>query len=416
MVTVFRRYSRTQQVAAGNPLPLTQSSIPLVGHAFEARIYAEKPRNDFLPDSGRLLYLSTPTPTHVFAPPLPPHTIESSQPSRRVPDASTSITPSLRLEQGFTEGAQIGVFYDPMIAKLVVHGRDRTEALRMLRRGLEEYKVVGVSTNIEFLRTLAGNDAFIEGDVETGFIKKHYSELFPPISDPSSELLAQAALYVVLRDQAVPSTLESPWSSLGARRFAGDAYERTITLCKDDASAAHINVTLKYTSPGHFDITVDGSSPTTFKSVSAHLTSATTLAAFSTNTTIVSQPPPPAVPPSTSLNSMERLHLFSADGTKTTLTLPPPAWLLSLGGDVLATHKGALRAPMPSLVVEVRVSPGQRVDKGQAVVVLESMKTETVLRAEVAGVVKAVGCAKGEMVEEGRELVDIEVDDATGAL
>ncbi|KAG8219366.1 single hybrid motif-containing protein [Butyriboletus roseoflavus] len=130
------------------------------------------------------------------------------------------------------------------------------------------------------------------------------------------------------------------------------------------------------------------------------------------NTTIVSQPPPPTVPASTSSNTMERLHLFSANGTKTTLTLPPPAWLLSLGGDVQAAHKGTLRSPMPSLVVEVRVSPGQRVDKGQVVVVLESMKTETVLRAEVAGVVKAVGCAKGEMVEEGKELVDIEEDAA----
>lgn len=304
------------------------------------------------------------------------------------------------------------MFYDPMIAKLVVHGRDRTEALRMLRRGLEEYKVVGVSTNIEFLRTLAGNDAFIEGDVETGFIKKHYSELFPPILDPSPELLAQAALYVVLRDQTVPSVLQSPWTSLGARRFGGDVYERTITLSKDETSAARINVTLKHTSPSHFDITVDGSSPTTFKSVAARLTSPTTLAAFSTNTTIVSQPPPRAVPASTSPNTMERLHLFSAGGTKTTLTLPPPPWLLSLGGDVQVAHKGALRAPMPSLVVEMRVSPGQRVDKGQAVVVLESMKTETVLRAEVAGVVKAVGCAKGEMVEEGKELVDIEEDGA----
>lgn len=284
----------------------------------------------------------------------------------------------------------------------------------MLRRGLEEYKVVGVSTNIEFLRTLAGNDAFIQGDVETGFIKKYHSELFPPISDPSPELLAQAALYVALRDQTAPSVLQNPWSSLGARRFGGDVYERTITLSTDESSAAQINVTLKYTSPGHFDITVDGSSPTTFKSVSARLTSPTTLSAFSTNTTIVSQSPPPAVPASTSSNTMERLHLFAADGTKTTLTLPPPAWLLSLGGDVLAAHKGALRAPMPSLVVEVRVSPGQRVDKGQVVVVLESMKTETVLRAEVAGVVKAVGCAKGEMVEEGRELVDIEEDAAEG--
>lgn len=93
------------------------------------------------------------------------------------------------------------------------------------------------------------------------------------------------------------------------------------------------------------------------------------------------------------------------------MLLPSPKWLLSLGGDVLGSARGALRAPMPSVVVEVRVGVGEKVEKGQPVVVLESMKTETVLRAPVAGIVKAVGCKKGEMVEEGRELVDIDEDE-----
>lgn len=106
---------------------------------------------------------------------------------------------------------------------------------------------------------------------------------------------------------------------------------------------------------------------------------------------------------------MERLHVF-LDGQKSTLVLPTPKWLLSLGGDVLGVGKGALKAPMPSLVVEVKVSVGDRVEKGQAVVVLESMKTETVLRAECDGAVKVVGCNNGEMVEEGRELVIVEAD------
>jgi len=97
-------------------------------------------------------------------------------------------------------------------------------------------------------------------------------------------------------------------------------------------------------------------------------------------------------------------------GHKTTLVIPSPKWLLSLGGDILGAAKGALKAPMPSLVVEVRVKVGDRVEEGQAIVVLESMKTETVLRANVAGVVKAIGCRNGEMVEEGRELVDIAED------
>jgi 3-methylcrotonyl-CoA carboxylase alpha subunit len=109
---------------------------------------------------------------------------------------------------------------------------------------------------------------------------------------------------------------------------------------------------------------------------------------------------------------MERLHVFSK-GHKTTLVVPSPNWLLSLGGDVLSAAKGAIKAPMPSLVVELRVKVGDRVEEGQAVVVLESMKTETVLRANVAGVVKAIGCKNGEMVEEGKELVDIEADSET---
>ncbi|OSD01096.1 hypothetical protein PYCCODRAFT_1478637 [Trametes coccinea BRFM310] len=410
------------EVAAGNPLPLDQRSIPLVGHAFEARIYAENPRNNFLPDSGQLLYLSTPEPTHIFASSVSEHHLAAPSSSSAdsgvdgdftpVVNTSAALTPVVRLEQGFEQGAQIGVFYDPMIAKLVVHGRDRTEALRMLRRALEEYRVVGVATNVEFLRTLAGNEAFVRAEVETGFIPKHFDELFPPLPEPSHEALAQAALYVVLRDQPAP-TSPSPWSTLTSRRFGGDVYERVITLQSEDTSASPMTVQVKSHPGGHlFDITTHtGSSTQTFSRVSAHLSSPTTLSTSLDGalirTTIVSQRPPPAVPASTSPATAERLHVFHG-AHKTTLVLPSPAWLLSLGGDVLGAAKGALRAPMPSVVVEVRVKEGERVEAGQPVVVLESMKTETVLRAPVAGVVRAVGCKKGEMVEEGRELVDVE--------
>lgn len=304
------------QVAAGNPLPLSQSSVPLVGHAFEARIYAENPRNNFLPDSGPLLYLSTPTPTHTFAPPLPPVEVSSSSSLARAVDTTTAVEPSLRLEQGFGQGSQIGVFYDPMIAKLVVHGRDRTEALRVLRKALEEYKVVGVSTNIEFLRTLAGNEAFIDAEVETGFIPKHHDMLFPPHPTPSSEVLAQAALYVVLRDHPTPS-IPSPWTSLTSRRFGGDVYDRLITLQTDDADAAPITVHVKSLPSGVFDITVTtANSVDTYSSVPGSLTSPTTLSttlnSASLTTTIVSQPPPPSLPATSSHNTMERLHIFHA--------------------------------------------------------------------------------------------------------
>jgi 3-methylcrotonyl-CoA carboxylase alpha subunit len=111
------------QVASGNRLPLLQEEIPRNGHAFEARIYAENPRNNFLPDAGKLLYMSTPSPSA-----------------------------TVRVEEGFKQGSNIQVYYDPLIAKLVVHGENRTEALRVLRKALEEYEVVGLSTNIEVWR------------------------------------------------------------------------------------------------------------------------------------------------------------------------------------------------------------------------------------------------------------------------
>ncbi|KAJ7053983.1 carbamoyl-phosphate synthase L chain, ATP binding domain-containing protein [Mycena amicta] len=423
MVTGLDLVEWQLEVAAGNPLPLAQSSIPLVGHAFEARIYAENPRNNFLPDSGLLLHLSTPTPTHIFAAPfaaIPPSAAGSG--TELMPSLSShDISPSVRLEQGFGQGAQIGVFYDPMIAKLVVHGRDRTEALRMLRKALDEYLVVGVSTNVEFLRTLAGNQAFIDEQVETGFIPNHFDELFPPIQPPSPSLLAQAALFMVLRDHPISSPLvPTPWTTLASRRFGGDVYERTITLREESAAtdAAPATITVRSAGTGHFHVSVrtnnHDSDTTHFRSVAAELLTPTTLSCTLDDTqarvTIVAQPPPAGVPATAGAPAtMERIHVFNG-GAKTTLVVPAPKWLLALSEDILSAGKGALRAPMPSLVVEVRVKIGERVDKGQAVVVLESMKTETVLRADVAGIVKSVGCKNGEMVEEGRELVEIEED------
>jgi 3-methylcrotonyl-CoA carboxylase alpha subunit len=169
--------------------------------------------------------------------------------------------------------------------------------------------------------------------------------------------------------------------------------------------------------PAHFHVTVHSEHGVTrFRSVAAQLISPTTLSATLdgeyARVTVVSQPPAAAVPATSAPNTMERIHVFRG-GAKTTLVLPSPNWLLALSEDILSAAKGALRAPMPSLVVEVRVKLGERVEKGQAVVVLESMKTETVLRADVSGVVKAVGCKNGEMVEEGRELVEIEEDSNT---
>lgn len=196
-------------------------------------------------------------------------------------------------------------------------------------------------------------------------------------------------------------------------------HERLITF-QTETSADPMTVRLSPTpgKPSHYDITVTAlsGSTTVYKSVPAHLSSPTSITAtidsVLTKTTVVHQQPSPGVPASHSPNTTERVHVFS-NGKKTTLVLPSPNWLLSLAGDVLNAAKGGLRAPMPSLVVEVKVKVGDVVEKDQAVVVLESMKTETVLRAGGKGIVKAIGCKNGEMVEEGRELVDIQLEEST---
>lgn len=236
---------------------------------------------------------------------------------------------------------------------------------------------------------------------------------------PSPELLAQAALFVALRDQPVvdkPNT--SPWASLYARRFGSDVYHRIVQFNLEHGEETKpFRVHVYSTDIGSFDVEVegvDGASNTKFGSVKASLASSTQLSSTIENqkrvTTIVSQRPPPDVPASHAPNTAERMHIFHSEGQKTTLVIPPPNWLLSLGGEVLDAAKKGVRAPMPSVVVEVKVNVGDKVKKGQVVVVLESMKTETVLRAETDGVVSSVGCKKGEMVPEGKELVEIDTE------
>jgi 3-methylcrotonyl-CoA carboxylase alpha subunit len=219
-------------------------------------------------------------------------------------------------------------------------------------------------------------------------------------------------LFVVLNEQSKHAS--TPWTSLASRRFGGEFYERIVTL-QDDNFTEESKVHVKSTSFGdQFDLIIVNSSGTMeFSNVPAKLLSPTviqtTIDCKQSQTTIVTQSPPPGVPASKSLNATERLHVFSG-GSKTTLILPSPKWLLSKG-DVLNVAEGAVvKAPMPGLIVGVRVEAGQTVKKGQAIVVLESMKTETVLRADSDGVVSTVCCKEGDMVRESTVLVDIKVE------
>ena len=150
-------------------LPLTQSQLAVSGHAIEARVYAEDPRKDFLPATGDL---------RVYRPPTP--------------------SAHVRIDTGVREGDRIDVFYDPMIAKLIVWDTDRDAALRRLRIALAEYRVAGVTTNLPFLAALAAHPKIRAGGVDTGFLAAHRDELIPTTEPASATVLALAALYQML--------------------------------------------------------------------------------------------------------------------------------------------------------------------------------------------------------------------------
>ncbi|MFN3460692.1 MAG: acetyl-CoA carboxylase biotin carboxylase subunit, partial [Oceanibaculum sp.] len=203
-------------VAAGGTLPLTQDQLRINGHAFEARLYAEDPARGFVPQTGRLAALRFPT-------------------------------EGVRIDTGVREGDTVSVHYDPMIAKLIVHGADRTQALDRLVRALEATRVAGLATNIGFLAALARQPAFASGDVHTGFITEHEADLLPP-AQPAGDLhLALAALaFMAARTREAQDAAArsgdpfSPWHRVDGWRLNDDAHhslrfrdgeaERAVTL------------------------------------------------------------------------------------------------------------------------------------------------------------------------------------------
>ncbi|MFT5529810.1 MAG: 3-methylcrotonyl-CoA carboxylase alpha subunit, partial [Alteromonadaceae bacterium] len=199
------------RVAAGEKLPKTQAELVLNGHAFEARIYAEDPNNDFLPATGKLEFLQTP--------------IESEH---------------VRIDTGVRQGDEVSVFYDPMIAKLIVWDETREKALQRLAKALSEYRINGVTTNIEFLYNLATCKPFVEADIDTGFIEKNNSLIFHKNSQTLENELPMAALYLVLSEarnaQHLAATTHdpfSPWNNTNAWRL-NEAHNHQLVLAHND--------------------------------------------------------------------------------------------------------------------------------------------------------------------------------------
>lgn len=324
-------------VASGHPLPLTQEQVEaqMEGHAFEARIYAENPSLGFMPDSGELLYLRKPV-----------------------------LTSTVRIDSGFGQGDVISSHYDPMIAKLIVRGPDRNAALAKLKAALEEYEIVGPSTNIEFLKKLTAHPAFIAGEVETGFIDKHRESLFAHETIPN-EVFAQAAISVVLNQNLNPLA-NDPFSVLGGGvGFTNSFQSRTVDFFeKAGKSERKVIVTVAQRAKDTYNITIGGS---TYNSVTAHFspTESSKLIGFY-----------PHMRAETTVVRKKDILVVFQQGKEYNLALSRPTWYEKAFGRMEV--KNSVVAPMPCKVLRVEVEVGRKVKKDEALVVIESMKMETV--------------------------------------
>ena len=302
------------RVAAGEPVPLKQDEIELNGWAMEARLYAEDPANGFLPSIGKLEHFV-----------MPGH---------------------IRIDTGVEEGGEVSQFYDPMIAKLIVHAETREEAAEALAHAAGQVEVWPVRTNAAFVMKCLEHPRFVAGDVDTGFIAAEESDL---VAEPLSEMGVEDAAHR-LRHVAAGSadSADSPWDSLtGAVGFRANAPSRiTQSVIVDGV-------------PQIARMLDDNDHPMT-RLISL---SATRLVAFESG-------------------SAFEVSAFARGGS----------------GASGPASDGALRAPMPGKIVATPAKPGDTVTTGQPVVVLEAMKMEHALVAPFDGVVGEIGVSVGDQV------------------
>ena len=353
------------RVAAGQQLPLTQEQLVISGHAFEARIYAEDPSRDFLPATGRLSHLRTP-----------------------------QETPHVRIDTGVTQGDTVSIHYDPMIAKLIVWDDSREAALRRLRAALADYQVVGVTTNLAFLASLAANSSFAAAELDTGFIDKHHQALFPEKAAATDEVLALAALYLLLtrnREAAATATASadpwSPWQLANGWQMNCDNHQ-TITFTDNGAEVA---VTAHFRGSGYL-LDLPGASLAASGLLESDGSIFADLGGRRVRATVI--------------RSQGELTIMAAGKVHQLAVCDPFA---ALGDD--ADAGGSLAAPMPGKIIAVLAEQGARVERGTPLIIMEAMKMEHTISAPAAGSVVEIFYAAGDLVNEGAPLLEFSLEE-----
>ncbi|ARD23115.1 acetyl/propionyl/methylcrotonyl-CoA carboxylase subunit alpha [Shewanella japonica] len=353
-------------VASGSELPLSQDEVRVHGHAFEVRIYAEDPRNEFLPAAGKLNFL-------------------------REPDQNRHV----RIDSGIRENDTISNFYDPMISKLIVWDESRPRALQRLTHALSSYQISGLKHNIEFLANIAEHKAFAEADFCTDFIERYSNSLIGDVTDETENALALAGLYQVLARQhaaKINATNSddpySPWGQVSGFRLNSANVHHVALLHVTGADGEHELQNLVITDLGD----------------SLHLGlngQALKLAGSIKDEVLLAE-----------INGHKSKVPVSHEGDEFTLFLPSGSYhfkaVLAQEAEETVDSAEKLKAPMNGTVVTHLVEVGETVVEGQGLLVMEAMKMEYTIEAPFDGVVSEFYFQSGELVTDGVQLLNVE--------
>ena len=353
------------RVAAGERLPKTQQELQRCGHSIEARIYAENADKDFLPSIGRLVHLE-------------------------FPEHDAFVNADVRVDGGVRAGDTISPYYDPMIAKLIVRGADREQARARMLRALAATQIVGVHTNVGFLSRLMADEAFADADLDTGLIERRRETLLPASQPATREALLLACAAVLEQEKAASTPTIDPWAERCGWRLDG-RYQRTLSF-QDNESVQAVVIEVV---DGVTSLSVDGQSAAVEMSSKADDADRALRITLLIRGSRVS---------GTVVRQGARFDVF-VSGKGETLTLKDP---LASAGQAEADHAGSLTAPMPGKIIAIEVKAGEKVKRGQALLVMEAMKMEHTIVAGVDGVVENIYFGVGEQVAEGAVLISLE--------
>ncbi len=375
------------RVAAGEKLPLQQDQLHITGHAIEARLCAENPDHDFLPSTGTLQML-------------------------RWPEGVTFARGAVRVDSGVREGDVISPYYDSMLAKLIVHGANRVEALARLDRALAQTQIVGLHSNVQFLRHVLQSPSFAQAELDTALIAREQNRLLNqeklglPLTAAAhiaSTLVAERAL-----QNPDPFSRRDGWRAYGAatRRFDlefhGKPVRADLRYGRDDAL--------------HLSLRMDGAAADVDAKTRVAITVENLQGALQFSATAqglvieFAGQTCTAVCHSVSHEKGLETHIFTAQAASKIIAID----VFSHAGDA-STQGGRLSAPMPGKVVSFAVQAGDVVKIGQVLAIMEAMKMEHTIAAPADGVVAELLYAPGDQVAEGAALLRLESTQAVPA-